>query len=82
MDTKTLYPPFLITLKIFNFNVQNHLVVSGAVVNVIPLSISEKTKTKWDKVDAQNIQLEKTHGHAIRELRDVIIHLSSDERFH
>lgn len=51
-------------------------------MNVIPLYIAKKINAKWDKKDAQIIRLDKTHVHAIAELIDVIIQLSSDGRVH
>ena len=35
-------PPFLLTFEIFNHNVHNCLVDSGALVNVMPLSFYKK----------------------------------------
>ena len=35
-------PTFLITLEIFNFNIHNCLVDSGASVNVMPLSVCKQ----------------------------------------
>lgn len=82
MDENTLYPPFLLTFEIFNFNVHNYLVDFGASVKLMPLSVSKKINAKWDKIDVQIIQLDKTLFHEVGELRDVLIHLSSDDRVH
>lgn len=49
MDANTLCPPFLLTFEIFNFNVHNFLVDSGASVNIMPLFVSKKINEKWDK---------------------------------
>ena len=55
MDANTLYPPFLLTFEIFNFNVDNFLVDSGASVNVMPLYVANNINAKWDTIDAQII---------------------------
>ena len=39
---KSKNPPFLLTFEIFNHNVHNCLVDSGASVNVMPLSVCKK----------------------------------------
>lgn len=55
LDVSTLCPPFTLMLKIFNYNVHNCLVDSGASVNVMPLFVENKINAKWDKTDAQII---------------------------
>jgi len=35
-------PPFLLLFNVFNYNVHNFLVDSGATANVMPLSIAKK----------------------------------------
>ena len=40
--SKSKHPPFLLTFEIFNHNVHNFLVDSGASVNVMPISVSKK----------------------------------------
>lgn len=82
MDANTLCPPFLLTFEIFNLNVHNCLVDYSVSINVMPLSVAKKINAKWDKTNAQIIQLDMTLVHVVGELRDVIICLSSDERVH
>lgn len=41
-EVNSLCPPFLLSFEIFNFNVHNFLVDSGASVNVMPLFIAKK----------------------------------------
>lgn len=60
LEEKTLYPPLLLMFEIFNFNVHNCLVDSGASVNVMPLSVAKKMNAQWDKTYAQIIQLDRT----------------------
>ena len=42
--SKNKNPPFLLTFEIFNHNVHNCLVDSGASVNVMPISVCKKDK--------------------------------------
>ena len=55
LDANTLFPPFFLIIEIFNYNVHNFLVDSGASANIIPLSIAKKINVKWEKIDAQII---------------------------
>ena len=48
LDANTLFPPFLLMLEIFNYNVHNCLVDSGASVNVMPLPVPKEINEKWD----------------------------------
>ena len=82
IDANTLCPPFLLMFKIFNYNVYNFLVHSGASVNIMPLSVAKKINEKWDKIDAQIIQLDKNLVHAINKLINLLILLSSEQRVH
>ena len=41
-NSKSKHPPFLLTFEIFNHNVHNCLVDSGATVNVMPISVCKK----------------------------------------
>lgn len=81
-DVNTLCPPFLLTFEIFNYSVHNFLVDSSASVNVMPLYVMNKINAKRDETDAHIIQLDKTLVHAIRELKNVLIHLSLDHQVH
>ena len=40
--SKRKHPPFLLTFEIFNHNVHNFLVDSGASVNVMPMSVRKR----------------------------------------
>lgn len=73
---------FLLTFENFNYNVHNFLVDSDAYVNATPLFVAKKINAKWDKTNEQIIQLDKTLFHAIGELINVLIHLSSDQCIH
>jgi len=52
LEANTLYPLFLLTFEIFNYNVHNFLVDYGAFVIVMPLSVANKINTKWGRIDA------------------------------
>ena len=51
-NSKSTTPPFLLTFKIFNGNVYNCMVDSGASTNVIPLSICRKLNSKYVPSDS------------------------------
>ena len=72
-EANTLFPLFLLTFESFNYNFHNCLVDSGASVNVMPLPVAKKINAKWDKTDAQIIQLDKYLIQAIGELKNVFI---------
>lgn len=55
VNSKSIFPPFVLTFEIFNYNVHNCLVDSGASTNVIPLPIVNKIKSKPEKMDAKII---------------------------
>lgn len=82
LNTNTLCPPFILAFEIFNYNVHNCLIDSSASTNVMPLSVAKKINAKWDKTDAQIIQLNKSLVQTIGELNNVISHLSSNHRVH
>ena len=73
LESNTLFPLFLLMFKIFNYNFHNCSINSGASVNVMTLSIAKKIKEKWEKIDAQIIQLDRSLVQEIRELNNVII---------
>jgi len=70
-----VFPPFLLSFEIFNFNFHNRLVDYSASTNVMTLSINNKINAQWSKTSAQIIQLNRTCVPTIFELQDVIIRL-------
>ena len=82
MGGKSKYktPTFLITFKIFNNNVHNCLVDSGASVNVMPLSVCKKINGQPKSSTWQVLQLDRTAVKVIGEMEDVLIRLSANER--
>lgn len=72
-EENSLFPPFLLSFEIFNFNVQKCLVDYGASINVIILSISNKINAQWSNTTTKITQLDRTFAPSIGDLKDVII---------
>ena len=72
-------PPFLITFEIFNYNVHNYLVDSGASINVMPLPFCKRINRQHKPSTWQVIQLDRTAVKVIGEMENVLIRLSSNE---
>ena len=77
---KNKNPPFLLTFEIFNHNVHNCLVDSGASVNVMPLSVCKRINGKPKPSTWRVIQLDRTSVKVIGEMEDVLIRLSSNDK--
>jgi hypothetical protein len=75
-------PPFLLTFEIFNRNVHNCMVDSGASSNVMPLSVCQKINAEVKPSDLKIIQLDRTNVKVIGELKNVLIRLSSNPKVH
>ena len=73
-------PPFLLTFEIFNYNVHNCLVDSGASINVMPLSVCKRINGQPKPSTWQVIQLDGTAVKVVGELEDVLIRLSANEK--
>ena len=71
---------FLLTYEIFNYNVHNCLVDSGAIVNVMPLSVCKQINGQPKPTTRQVLQLDKTTVKVIGEMEDVLIRLFTYER--
>ena len=82
MGGKSKYktPPFLLTFEIFNHNMHNCLVDSGASVNVMPLSVCKKINGQPKPSTWRVIQLDRINVKVIEEMEDVMIQLSSNEK--
>jgi hypothetical protein len=65
-------PPFLLTFEVFNRNLHNFLVNSGASSNVMSLSICKKLNATPLKSDKNVIQIDRTQVNVIGELKDVV----------
>ena len=75
-------PPFLLTFEIFNRNVHNCLVDSGASSNVMPYSVCKKLNAQPKMCRTKIIQLDRSHVKVLGELKDVMIRLSSNSKVH
>jgi hypothetical protein len=75
-------PRFLLTFEIFNRNVHNYMVDSGASSNVMPLSVCQKFNVEVQPSNLKIIQLDQTNVKVIDELKDVIVRLSSNPKVH
>jgi hypothetical protein len=74
--------PFLLTFEIFNRNVHNCMVDSGASSNVMPLSVCQKINAEVRPSDLKIIQLDRTNVKVIDELKNVLVRLSSNPKVH
>ena len=78
---KPFVPLFLLTFEVFNKNLHNCLVDSGASSNVMPLSICNKLNATLLKSDKHIIQLDITQVKCIGELKDVMIKMDTHPKF-
>jgi hypothetical protein len=82
LNTRKNVPPFLLTFKIFNRNVHNCMVDSGASSNVMPWSVCQKINAKVEPSSLKIIQLDRTDVKVMGELKNVLIRLSSNPKVH
>jgi ribonuclease HI len=82
LSTRKNVPPFLLTFEIFNRNVHNCMVDSGASSNVMPWSVCQKINAKVEPSSLKIIQLDRTDVKVMGELKDVLIRLSSNPKVH
>jgi hypothetical protein len=78
---RPFFPLFLLTFDVFNINIHNFLVDSGASSNVMPLSICKKLNAAPLKSDKHIIQLDRTQVKVIGELKYVIIIMDTHPKF-
>src|SRR5713101_4756508 len=78
--SKTKQPPFLLTFEIFNHNVHNCLVDSGASINVMPISVCKKINGQFKPTTWRVVQLDRTDVKVIGEMEDVLIRLASNDK--
>jgi hypothetical protein len=76
LSTHKNVPPFLLTFKIFNKNVHNCMVDSGASSNVMPWSFCQNINPELEPSSLKIIQLDRTDVKVIGELKNVLIHLT------
>jgi ribonuclease HI len=82
LSTRKNVPPFLLTFEIFNRNVHNCMVDSGASSNVMPWSVCQKINAKVEPSSLKIIQLDRTDVKVMGELKNVLIRLSSNPKVH
>ena len=73
--------PFLPSFEIFNHNVHNCLVDSGASSNVMPLSICKKINGQPTPSSCKIIHLDRSAIKVMGEMKNVLIRLFADDRF-
>jgi hypothetical protein len=61
-------PPFLLAFEIFNRNIHNCIVDSGASSNVMPLSMCQKINAEVKPSDLKIIQLDQTNINVIHQI--------------
>jgi hypothetical protein len=73
-------PPFILTFEIFNRNIHNYLVDSGASSNVMPYSIFKNLNLDPMESTIQIVQVDRLNVKFLGELKGVLIRLTS--KFH
>jgi ribonuclease HI len=81
-NTRKNVPPFLLTFEIFNRNVHNCMVDSGASSNMMPWSVCQKVNAEVEPSSLKIIQLDRTDVKVMGELKNVLIRLSSNPKVH
>jgi hypothetical protein len=80
---KLFVPPFLLNFEKFNTNLQHHLLVDlWASSNVMPYFLCKNLNATLTKSDTHIIQLDMTEVRVIHELKDVMIHIAFNMKFH
>jgi ribonuclease HI len=82
LSSRKNVPLFLLTFKIFNRNVHNCMVDSGASSNVMPWSVCQKINAEVEPSSLKIIQLDRTNVKVIGELKYVLIRLLSNPKVH
>jgi hypothetical protein len=82
VNTRKNVPPFLLNFKIFNRNVHNCMVYSGASSNVMTLSVFQKINAEVQLSSLKISQLDRTNVKVIGELKNVLVRLSSNTKVH
>ena len=73
-------PPFLLTFEIFNHNVHNFLVDSGASINIMPLLVYKRINGQPKPSTWRVVQLDRTNVKVIGEMEDVLVRLYSNDK--
>jgi hypothetical protein len=78
---KPFVPPFILTFEVFDKNLHNCLVDSGASSNVMPLYICKKLNIVPLKSNKHVIRLDRTQVNLMGELKDVMIIMETHPKF-
>jgi len=73
-------PPFLLTYEIYNRNLPNCLIDSGASSNIMPASVCSKLNIEPQKFAIHIVQLDRTKVQVLGKINSVTITLSADPR--
>ena len=71
--SRSVTPLFLLTFKIFNNNVHNCMIDSGASSNVMPFSVCQKLNADPKKSNIQIVQLDRSKVRVLGEMKNVLI---------
>jgi len=82
VNTRKNVPHFLLTFEIFNRNVHNCMVNSGASSNVMPWFVCQKINAEVQPSSLKIVHLDRTSVKVIGELKYVLIRLSSNPKVH
>ena len=67
--------PFLLTFDIFNRNVHNCMIDSGASSNVMLVSVCRKLNVMWESFPTQIVQLDRSKVKVLGALKNVLLTL-------
>jgi len=73
-------PPFLLTYEIYNRNIHNCFIDSGASSNIMPASVCFKLNIEPQKSAIHIVHLDRTKVQVLGEINSVTIRLSADPR--
>ena len=79
-NSKSTTPPFLLMFEIFNRNVDNCMINSGASSNVMPYSVYKKLNPKPTPCEIQINQLDQSKVKIVGELKGVMIRMATNPR--
>ena len=79
--SKSMTPLYLITFEIFNINVHNFLVDSGASSTVMPYAVAKRLHAIPEKIGTRIMQLDRTNVKVTRELKYVLIRMVAKPQY-
>ena len=75
-NSKSTTPPFLLTFEIYNINIHNCMVDSGASSNVMPLSVCRRMNAKYTPCETKITQLDHSNVKLLGKIKDVLIKMA------